>query len=88
MGDCKLHWYGFQIDISSDLSRVIFDARVAFEIQKGYAITFMFATEEVVAKWAKIALPNTIEIKRKVDELESLSTHIGFNFEFKGCASD
>lgn len=43
----------------------------------------MFATEDVVTKWAKIALPRTIEIERKVDELRSVSAHIGFNFEFK-----
>ncbi|KAH7151931.1 hypothetical protein B0J13DRAFT_582863 [Dactylonectria estremocensis] len=62
---------------------VILDARLCFEIKQGYAITFMFATEDVVAKWAKIVLPHSTTLADKVAQMEKKSTKIGLNFTFQ-----
>jgi len=63
---------------------VILDARLGFQIERGYAITFLFATDEVVTKWAKIVLPYSAGLERRVAAIEALSTKIGFNFTFEG----
>jgi hypothetical protein len=63
---------------------VVLDARLGFQIEQGYAITFLFATNEVVANWAKMTLPYSEGLERKVRELEMLSTKIGHNFTFEG----
>jgi len=63
---------------------VILDARVGFEIKQGYAITFLFATDDVITKWAKIVLPSSEGLRQKVAEMEKESTRIGLNFAFEG----
>ncbi|KAH6705875.1 hypothetical protein EV126DRAFT_178783 [Verticillium dahliae] len=60
---------------------IIADARLGFEIKEGYAITFLFATEEVVAKWAKIVLPNSEDLKRKVADMRRPNIDLNFDFE-------
>ncbi|KZL67538.1 hypothetical protein CT0861_00342 [Colletotrichum tofieldiae] len=57
---------------------VVLDARLAFEIKIGYAITFIFATDEVVAAWPKISLPNSPEVVRKVVNMESQKIKVNF----------
>ena len=42
--------------------RTIFDARIGFEIMEGYAITFEFATIDVVETWPKMILPGLLEL--------------------------
>ncbi|KAI8710401.1 hypothetical protein NCS52_01576700 [Fusarium sp. LHS14.1] len=59
----------------------IFDARVGFEIKLGYAITFEFATVDVVEKWPKMILPNTPKLAEKVADMER--PKIRLNFEFR-----
>lgn len=59
-------------------SRVILDARPAFEIQSGYAITFIFAADEVVASWPKIVLPNSSGVIRKVVGMETSKIKVNF----------
>ncbi|PVH69048.1 hypothetical protein DL98DRAFT_506210 [Cadophora sp. DSE1049] len=60
---------------------VIFDARISFEIKQGYAITFEFATADVVEKWEKMNLPDTPGLAQKVADMES--SKIRMNFAFK-----
>ncbi|KAI1496548.1 hypothetical protein F5X99DRAFT_422024 [Biscogniauxia marginata] len=60
---------------------VLFDARINLEIKQGFAITFVFATEDVLAKWPPMTLPNLPALQRKVyEELESKK--VGVNFAF------
>jgi len=61
---------------------VIMDARLGFEIKAGYAITFMFGTEDVVASWPKIVLPNSAALVKKIETMESRSERIGLNIAF------
>ncbi|KAI0388406.1 hypothetical protein F5Y17DRAFT_452932 [Xylariaceae sp. FL0594] len=62
---------------------VILDARLGFEIKQGYAITFLFAVDEVVAKWAKIILPYSEGLAKKVADMEKESIKIGLNVAFQ-----
>lgn len=43
----------------------------------------MFATEDVVARWAKIVLPRSTTLAEKVANMEKKSTMIGLNFRFQ-----
>ncbi|KAJ3494997.1 hypothetical protein NLG97_g3709 [Lecanicillium saksenae] len=61
---------------------VIMDARLGFEIRTGYAITFMFGTEDVVASWPKIVLPNSAVLAKKIEIMEARSKRIGLNITF------
>lgn len=58
------------------------DARLGFEIKTGYAITFMFGTEDVVASWPKIVLPNSAPLVKKIELMETRSEKIGLNITF------
>ncbi|KFY54518.1 hypothetical protein V496_07245 [Pseudogymnoascus sp. VKM F-4515 (FW-2607)] len=62
----------------------VFDARLFFEIEKGYAITYEFATAEVVQNWKKMFLPSSKELKEKLVELEDHleDRKIRMNFAF------
>lgn len=65
---------------------MILDARLGLELKQGYAITFVFATEDVLGKWPAMFLPNLPLLKQKVrDEMES--PDIGVNFAFGGPAA-
>lgn len=64
--------------------RVILDARLGFETKQGYAITFMFATDEVLTGWPKMVLPNSPGLVGKVVDMDS--PKIGMNFAFKNLA--
>lgn len=59
---------------------VIRDARLSVKIVEGYTITFIFATDDLVATWPKMLLPNTDALKDRVAEMES--PDIGVNFAF------
>ncbi len=63
---------------------MILDARLGFEIKQGYAITFLFAVDEVIANWAKIVLPYSEALVGKVSDMERESGKIGLNFTFEG----
>lgn len=78
MAACKSHTR-FQ-SCSNITSRVIVDARLAFEIKQGSPITSVFATEDELKGWAKIVLPKSEDLVRKVAEMES--KRIGVNFAF------
>lgn len=60
---------------------MIRDPRLYIESQTGYVITFMFATEEVLADWPKILLLDLPESREKVASMES--TKVGVNFAFQ-----
>ncbi|EWZ78676.1 hypothetical protein FOWG_17095 [Fusarium oxysporum f. sp. lycopersici MN25] len=66
-----------------DGALVVFDARVCFEMKQGYTIAFMFATEDVLADWAKIYLPNSTILQDKVAQIEDINPKIGHNFVFQ-----
>ncbi|KAM7188712.1 hypothetical protein V8F33_010482 [Rhypophila sp. PSN 637] len=61
---------------------VILDARLGFEIKEGYAITFLFAEEEVIVKWPKIGLPYSKALAEKVSSMEKEMPTIRLNFSF------
>jgi hypothetical protein len=63
--------------------RSIQDARLAFEIRKGTPVAAVFATRDVIARWAKMVLPNTSPIVEKVAELQKESANLGFHFEYE-----
>merc|ERR1712098_933154 len=52
----------------------IFDARIGFELKEGYAITFEFATADVIKNgiktWPKMVLPSSPELIQKVGDME------------------
>jgi alpha-glucuronidase len=62
---------------------VVLDARLGFEIKEGYAITFLFAVDEVIANWAKIVLPYSERLVEKVSNMKKESRKIGLNFTFE-----
>ncbi len=68
--------------------RTIFDTRIGFEIKEGYAITFEFATIDVVKNWPKMVLPSSQELIQVVGDMESdlvdrKFQKIRMNFVFK-----
>jgi hypothetical protein len=65
---------------------VIRDARLCTEIKEGYAITFIFATDDVVATWPKLLLPNSPELIRAVVKMET--EHIKINFAVRDSAAN
>lgn len=69
------------ICLDTDLLRVMIDARLSLELKECYIISFVFATEDVVAKWPPMYLPNLPILKEKVDKMET--PDIGVNFAFR-----
>lgn len=61
--------------------RAILDGRVAFEIVNGYAITFEFATVDVLDIWPKMILPNTPGLAERVAGMQGSKIRINFEFE-------
>ncbi|PCG88479.1 Hypothetical protein PENO1_110050 [Penicillium occitanis (nom. inval.)] len=59
------------------------DARIAFEIKKGTPIATVFATRDVVKKWAKMTFPKMPQMVEKVTELQRESTKIGIHFQYE-----
>jgi hypothetical protein len=59
------------------------DVRLGFTITKGFAITFVFAVQELVDGWDKMRLPHSPELEKLVANISSSSTRIGTNFTFK-----
>ncbi|KAB2099594.1 hypothetical protein AG0111_0g12091 [Alternaria gaisen] len=74
---------GFKVDVREfpEGALVIRDPRLYIESRTGYAITFMFAKEEVLAGWPKIVLLDKPGLREKVAKMES--TKIGVNFAFQ-----
>lgn len=62
---------------------MILDARLGREICKGYAITVIFMTEELLARFKipKMPLPNLPGLKDKVADMESARVRLNFEFE-------
>lgn len=69
-----------------DHLKMIVDARLGLELKKGYAIAFVFATEDALNRWPPMFLPNVSTLKQKVqDEMDS--PDVGVNFAFEKTAS-
>ncbi|KAL2215439.1 hypothetical protein M432DRAFT_128055 [Thermoascus aurantiacus ATCC 26904] len=66
----------------SDGGLVILDARLSFTVVKGVAITLAFTSKEELARWGKIKLPNSSELRKKCEEMST--ERIGTNYEFEG----
>ena len=86
-GACKLLRYSVVACINI-FRRTIFDARIGFELKEVYAITFEFATADVVKNWPKMVLPSSPELIQKVGDMErDLENRkfqkIGMNFVFR-----
>jgi len=59
----------------------VLDARLSFNVPQGRAITLAFANREELARWGKIKLPNSTDLRQKVGEMET--EKIGTNYEFE-----
>lgn len=80
MADCELPRYN--VILSTDgRCRAVFDGRIGFELNKGYAITFEFATVDVVEIWPTMTLPNTPGLAEKVTAMQSPNIRINFTFD-------
>ena len=60
--------------------RVVRDARLRLKITKGYVITLIFATDQLVAGWPKMILPKSTALEEKVSTMQSQD--VGVNFAF------
>lgn len=67
---CKVLLYSGVVASINMCRRTIFDARIGFELKEGYAITFEFATADVIKTWPKIVLPSSPELIQKVGDME------------------
>ena len=59
----------------------VLDGRIGFELHEGYAITFEFATTDVIQKWPKMTLPNSPGLAEKVAAMQSRCVRLNFSFE-------
>ncbi|KAK1754138.1 hypothetical protein QBC47DRAFT_385845 [Echria macrotheca] len=77
---------GEDLEFKDSHLRAIVDARLGLELKQGYAIAFVFATEDALNRLPPMFLPNLPTLKQKVrDEMES--PDIGVNFAFGKTAS-
>lgn len=82
--DCKLLLH-IEITCSDIPYRAICDSRTRFEIKKGYAIIFEFATPDIVVRWQKMKLPSSPELIKKVGDMEKdlVNRKVKMNFVFR-----
>ena len=62
-------------------SRVILDPHLKFIVFKRFAVTFVFRVWKLINRWAKLWLPHSLKLERKVAEMVN-SQKIGMNFTF------
>lgn len=63
---------------------MILDARLAFSIVDGFAITFAFATNDELERWSKMRIPKEPNLIQKVTEMKSKTIGVNFTFEDRG----
>ena len=80
MGACKF-MNKRSTSFTDDSNRAIVDGRVGIELVEGYAITFEFATSEIIAIWPKLSLPNIPLLVDKVSQMESPKIKMNVSFE-------
>lgn len=80
MAECELPHCDV-ITSANEWRRAVLDGRIGFELNEGYAITFEFATVDVVERWPKLTLPNTPGLAEKVIAMQSPNIRINFAFE-------
>ena len=78
MSFIRSYWH-----LLADYCRTILDVRLGFTVTKGFAITFVFAVQELVDGWDKMQLPHSPELEKLVADINSKSKKIGTNFKFK-----
>jgi hypothetical protein len=80
---CKLLLYSVVACINI-FRRTIFDARIGFELKEGYAITFEFATADVVERgekpWPKMVLPSSPDMERDLENRKFQKIRMNFVF--------
>jgi len=57
----------------------IFDARIGFELKEGYAITFEFATADIIETRHQIILPNLPKLVQKVEDMRRSLVNLNFH---------
>jgi hypothetical protein len=60
----------------------MFDSRLFFGYVKGYALHFVFATQEELRSWPKREFPDDEFLRRKAKDIEAESQGILLNFRF------
>ena len=58
------------------MCRVILDSRVDYEMKEGYAITFEFATDDIIKNWSKMRVP--AKLGQKVAGMQSEMIRVNF----------
>ncbi|KAG8162774.1 hypothetical protein KVR01_007252 [Diaporthe batatas] len=59
------------------------DASIAFEIVEGAFNATIFATEDLASKWPQMVLPDTPDVRKKVDEIMGAELGLHARFETK-----
>jgi hypothetical protein len=70
--------YMMPVLCSNIFTRVVRDARLYTETITGYVCTYIFATDEVIARWPPIEVPDSQEFRQKAFDMKSPT--IGVNF--------
>lgn len=55
---------------------VILDSRVDYEMKKGYAITFEFATDDIIENWPKMKVP--AKLGQKVASMQTETIRVNY----------
>lgn len=61
------------------MCRVILDARVDYEMKEGYAITFEFATDDIINDWSKMVVPP--KLGQKVARMQTEMIRVNYELE-------
>ena len=54
---------------------------MAFEIKRGYAITFMYATDDVIRSWAMIKVPYSLKVAERLSIIQKKNENIVLNIQ-------
>jgi hypothetical protein len=69
--------------IELTLNSVIFDGRLSFAIENGIAITMIYRPKDRMAKHLPMELPNLIELKNMVEQMEAQAPGMQFHYKYK-----
>jgi hypothetical protein len=63
-------------------SSSILDGRTGFRILEGEAVMFAFVAPDELIHWAKMELPDLLELQEEVKQIRTKDQTIGVNFTF------